>query len=212
MKKFVALLLALAMVFALCACGNSNSAAPKQDDAAESSQPSDNASENQSAADLSALKVGFIFLHDENSTYDLNFMNAAKEACETLGVESVFKTNIPEDQSCYEAAAELADAGCNIVFADSFGHEDYIIQAAKEFPEVQFCHSTGTKAHTEGLDNYHNAFASIYEGRYLAGVAAGLKLNEMIDNGDFAAEDAKIGYVGAFTYADVVLTLLSLSA
>ena len=204
MKKFVALLLALAMVFALCACGNSNSAAPKQDDAAESSQPSGNASENQSAADLSALKVGFIFLHDENSTYDLNFMNAAKEACETLGVESVFKTNIPEDQSCYEAAAELADAGCNIVFADSFGHEDYIIQAAKEFPEVQFCHSTGTKAHTEGLDNYHNAFASIYEGRYLAGVAAGLKLNEMIDNGDFAAEDAKIGYVGAFTYAEVV--------
>ena len=204
MKKFVALLLALAMVFALCACGNSNSAASKQDDAAESSQPSDNASENQSAADLSALKVGFIFLHDENSTYDLNFMNAAKEACETLGVESVFKTNIPEDQSCYEAAAELADAGCNIVFADSFGHEDYIIQAAKEFPEVQFCHSTGTKAHTEGLDNYHNAFASIYEGRYLAGVAAGLKLNEMIDNGDFAAEDAKIGYVGAFTYAEVV--------
>ena len=204
MKKFVVLLLALAMVFALCACGNSNSAAPKQDDAAESSQPSDNASENQSAADLSALKVGFIFLHDENSTYDLNFMNAAKEACETLGVESVFKTNIPEDQSCYEAAAELADAGCNIVFADSFGHEDYIIQAAKEFPKVQFCHSTGTKAHTEGLDNYHNAFASIYEGRYLAGVAAGLKLNEMIDNGDFAAEDAKIGYVGAFTYAEVV--------
>ena len=204
MKKFVALLLALAMVFALCACGNSNSAAPKQDDAAESSQPSDNASENQSAADLSAFKVGFIFLHDENSTYDLNFMNAAKEACETLGVESVFKTNIPEDQSCYEAAAELADAGCNIVFADSFGHEDYIIQAAKEFPKVQFCHSTGTKAHTEGLDNYHNAFASIYEGRYLAGVAAGLKLNEMIDNGDFAAEDAKIGYVGAFTYAEVV--------
>ena len=204
MKKFVALLLALAMVFALCACGNSNSAAPKQDDAAESSQPSDNASENQSAADLSALKVGFIFLHDENSTYDLNFMNAAKEACEALGVESVFKTNIPEDQSCYEAAAELADAGCNIVFADSFGHEDYIIQAAKEFLKVQFCHSTGTKAHTEGLDNYHNAFASIYEGRYLAGVAAGLKLNEMIDNGDFAAEDAKIGYVGAFTYAEVV--------
>ena len=109
MKKFVALLLALAMVFALCACGNSNSAAPKQDDAAESSQPSDNASENQSAADLSALKVGFIFLHDENSTYDLNFLNAAKEACEKLGVEFVMKKNVPEDNSCYEAAADLAD-------------------------------------------------------------------------------------------------------
>ena len=79
-----------------------------------------------------------------------------------------------------------------------------MIQAAKEFPDVQFCHSTGTKAHTEGLDNYHNAFASIYEGRYLAGVVAGLKLNEMIENGEFTAEEAKIGYVGAFTYAEVI--------
>ena len=96
------------------------------------------------------------------------------------------------------------DAGCNIIFADSFGHEDYIIQAAKEFPQVQFCHSTGTRAHTEGLSNYHNAFASIYEGRYLAGVAAGMKLNEMIDNGKITADQAKIGYVGAFTYAEVI--------
>ena len=90
------------------------------------------------------------------------------------------------------------------MFADSFGHEDFMIQAAKEFPDVQFCHSTGTRAHTEGLDNYHNAFASIYEGRYLAGVAAGMKLNEMIEAGEFSAEEAKIGYVGAFTYAEVV--------
>ena len=98
----------------------------------------------------------------------------------------------------------MADAGCSIVFADRFGHEDYMIQAAKEFPEVQFCHATGTKAHTEGLDNFHNAFASIYEGRFLAGIAAGLKLNEMIENGEFTADEAKIGYVGAFTYAEVV--------
>ena len=193
MKKFLALVLALVLALSLVACGGQTQ--PETPDV----DPDDG-----DATPAATVKVGFITLHDENSTYDLNFMNAAKEACETLGVESVFKTNIPEDQSCYEAAAELADAGCNIVFADSFGHEDYIIQAAKEFPEVQFCHSTGTKAHTEGLDNYHNAFASIYEGRYLAGVAAGLKLNEMIDNGDFAAEDAKIGYVGAFTYAEVV--------
>ena len=184
MKKFLAMILALAMVFALCACGSS----------AEKSASSD-------------LKVGFIFLHDENSTYDLNFINGAKEACAALGLSEdqfIFRTNIPEGQECYDAAAELADAGCSIVFADSFGHEDYMIQAAKEFPEVQFCHATGTKAHTEGLDNYHNAFASIYEGRYLAGIAAGLKLNEMIENGEFTAEEAKIGYVGAFTYAEVV--------
>ena len=98
----------------------------------------------------------------------------------------------------------MADGGCKIVFADSFGHEDYMIQAAKEFPDVQFCHSTGTKAHTEGLDNFHNAFASIYEGRFLAGVAAGMKLNEMIENGEITEDDCKIGYVGAYTYAEVV--------
>ena len=150
------------------------------------------------------VKAGFIFLHDENSTYDLNFINAAKEACESQGIEYVFKTGIPEGQECYEAACELADAGCNFVFADSFGHEDYMIEAAKEFPEVEFCHATGTKAHTEGLDNFHNAFASIYEGRYLAGIAAGMKLNEMIEAGDITAEEAKMGYVGAYTYAEVI--------
>ena len=155
-------------------------------------------------ADTSKVKVGFIFLHDENSTYDLNFLNAAKAACEKLGVEYLMKTNIDENEDCQEAAEQLADAGCDIVFADSFGHEDYMIEAAKEFPDVQFCHATGTKAHTEGLSNFHNAFASIYEGRYLAGVAAGLKLNEMIENGEFTAEEAKMGYVGAFTYAEVV--------
>ena len=188
MKKITALLLALVMVFALCACGGD-----------------DNKTEGGDADD--ALKVGFIFLHDENSTYDLNFMNAAKEACANLGLSEdqyIFKTNIDETQECYDAACELADAGCNIVFADSFGHEAFLMEAAKEFPEVQFCHATGTNAHTAGLDNFHNAFASIYEGRYLAGIAAGMKLNEMIDAGEFTAAEAKIGYVGAFTYAEVV--------
>ena len=188
MKKITALLLAMVMVFALCACSNNND--DKKDDDG-----------NKTASDI---KVGFIFLHDENSTYDLNFMNAAEAACKNLGVEYVFKKNIPEDQKCYDAAAELAEEGCNIIFANSFGHESYIIEAAKEFPDVQFCHSTGTLAHTENLSNYHNAFASIYEGRYLAGIAAGLKLNEMIANGDFTADEAKMGYVGAFTYAEVI--------
>ena len=150
------------------------------------------------------VKVGFIYLHDENSTYDLNFINAAKAACEELGVEFVEKKNIAETNDCYEAAVDLVDRGCDIVFADSFGHEPYMAQAAAEFPEVEFCHATGTTAHTAGLKNLHNAFASIYEGRYLAGVAAGLKLNEMIANGEFKANEAKIGYVGAYTYAEVI--------
>ena len=156
------------------------------------------------AEGAAAVKIGFIFLHDENSTYDLNFINGAKEACEKLGVEYILKLNIGESEACYEAAADLADGGCNIVFADSFGHEDYMIQAAKEYPNVQFCHATGTKAHTEGLANFHNAFASIYEGRYLGGVAAGLKLNQLIEEGKITAEQAKLGYIGAYTYAEVI--------
>ena len=208
MKKVLALLLALVMVLALVACASK----PANDTPAETpaeNTPAETPAENTPAETPAentevpeGFKVGFITLHDENSTYDLNFINAAKEACETLGVEYTLITNVPEGQECYDKAAELADAGCNIIFADSFGHEDYMIQAAKEFPNVQFCHSTGTKAHTEGLSNYHNAFASIYEGRYLAGVAAGMKLNEMIENGEFTADEAKMGYVGAFTYAE----------
>ncbi|MBR3158907.1 MAG: BMP family ABC transporter substrate-binding protein [Atopobiaceae bacterium] len=153
------------------------------------------------------FKVGLICLHDENSTYDLNFINGFKEAMSNLGIGEdsyLIKTNIDESDACYDAAAELVDAGCKVVFADSFGHEDYMIQAAKEFADVQFCHATGTKAHTEKLDNYHNAFASIYEGRFLAGVAAGLKLQEIAEAGKLKGKTPKMGYVGAYTYAEVV--------
>ena len=193
MKKFLAMLLALVMALSLVACGE------KKDDT------QGNGDGDSTAA---KVKVGFITLHDENSTYDKNFIDAAKEACANLGLvenEDYFiKTNVGETEQCAEVAADLVDAGCNIIFADSFGHEPYMIEVAKANPEVQFCHSTGTRAHTEGLANYHNAFASIYEGRYLAGIAAGLKLNAMIDAGDIKADEAKMGYVGAFTYAEVV--------
>ena len=206
MKKILSLALVLVMVLGLAACG-SKTEAPATTAAAAEAGETTAAAETQAPAAVADVKLGFIFLHDENSTYDLNFMNGAKEAIAALGLtedQYLFRTNIPEGQEAYDAACELADAGCNIIFADSFGHEDYIIQAAKEFPDVQFCHSTGTKAHTEGPSNYHNAFAAIYEGRYLAGVVAGLKLNEMIEKGEFTAEEAKMGYVGAFTYAEVV--------
>lgn len=180
MKKTLALVLALILSFSLLGCG---------------------AKSNE--VEQAPVKVGFIYLHDENSTYDLNFLNAAKEACEKMGVEAIHKTGIPEGQECYDAAAELVDEGCNIVFADSFGHEDYLIQAAQEYPNVQFCHATGTKAHTQNLPNFHNAFAAIYEGRFLGGVAAGMKLNEMIDSGKITSDQAKVGYIGAYPYAEV---------
>ena len=202
MKKIIALLLALVMVIGLVACGaKEEAAAPAATEAAPAA--------TEGAQETSNFKAGFIFLHDENSTYDLNFMNAAKEACEALGVEYVVKVNIGESEACYDAAAELVDEGCTYIFADSFGHEPYMLQAAQEFPEVQFCHATGTQAHTAGVANYHNAFANIFEGRFLGGVAAGLKLNEMIEAGEFTAEEAKVGYIGAFPYAEVISGMTS---
>ena len=163
--------------------------------------------------DDGTITVGFIALHDDNSTYDKNFLDAIREACENKNIPSknlVIRTGIPEDQTCYDTAADLVDQGCDVIFADSFGHEDFVLRAAREFPEVQFCHATGTQAHTAGVSNFHNAFASIYEGRYLAGVAAGMKLVEMYEAGELESNNydeqgnIKIGYVGAYTYAEVI--------
>ncbi len=155
--------------------------------------------------DYSKVKVGLICLHDTNSTYDKNFIDSMEEARVALGLREdqvLVRTGIGEDSTCYQTASEMVNAGCNVIFADSFGHEDYMIQAAREFPSVQFHHATGTKAHTEKLSNYHNGFASIYEGRYLAGVVAGLKLKDMKEKDPKVA--SKVGYIGAFTYAEVI--------
>ncbi len=199
MKKILAILLAGLMVFSLAACGNLGGG----DALTESPLPATELVKDFEVKD--DFKIGFICLHDEKSTYDKNFLDAADEAIKALGLtesQYIIKKNIPEGKECYEAAADLVDQGCTIIFANSFGHEDFMLQAAKEFPEVEFCHATGFKAHLEGVKNYHNAFASIYEGRYLAGIAAGMKLKEMM-----AADSTivpKMGYVGAFTYAEVI--------
>lgn len=161
--------------------------------------------------DSAKLKVGLILLHPAaSSTYDKNFKEAMDAAKEKLGFELVVKEDIPEGDECEKTAKKLAEDGCDIVFADSFGHEDYMISAAQEYPDVEFCHATGVRAHevntrpTNPIKNYHNAFASIYEGRYLAGIVAGQKMNEDIAAGKYTAEEAKIGYVGAFSYAEVI--------
>ncbi|MBO4323224.1 MAG: BMP family ABC transporter substrate-binding protein [Clostridia bacterium] len=192
MKKLLAMLLTLALaITAFAACGTTDSGSSD----GEGKKP---------------VKVGLICLHDENSTYDKNFIDAFNAACAAKGVTAVIKTGVPEGTQCYDEAADMADDGVKLVFADSFGHEPYMIQAAKEFKDVQFFHATGTQAHTVQLANYHNAFASIYEGRYLAGVAAGAKLAEMYNDGVLTSDNydadgnVKVGYIGAFTYAEVI--------
>ncbi len=163
--------------------------------------------------------AALICLHGEGSSYDKNFIDAFKAACEAKGLtedQYTIVVDIPEDTACYDKAAELADAGYKAIFADSFGHEKFMIQAAREFPDVQFCHATGTAGGFALTDdtsddapaNFHNAFASIYEGRYLAGVAAGLKLIDLYGE-DITAEESKIGYVGAWPFAEVKSGLTS---
>ncbi|MBO5293964.1 MAG: BMP family ABC transporter substrate-binding protein [Clostridia bacterium] len=205
-KKLLSLGLAVLMIATMCVAFSAcNSTVDPDENLTESPLPAVAVKKDfEIPADF---KIGFILLHDELSTYDANFINAALAVKEALGLtdeQVIFKKNVDESNACYDAAKDLVDAGCKIIFADSFGHESFMIKAAKEFTNVQFCHATGTMAHTEKLPNFHNAFASIYQGRYLAGVAAGLKLNEMIDEGKITADKAKMGYVGAFTYAEVI--------
>ena len=190
MKKILALVLSFLMIASFAGCGEKKGS-----------------STDTKTADYSALKVGLITLHDDSSTYDKNFIDAMYRALDNLGMKKeqlVLYTGVAETEDCYNKAKECATQGCNVVFADSFGHEDYVIQAAGEFADVKFCHATGTKAHTVNLDNFSNAFASIYEGRYAAGIAAGMKLNEMIKAGKITADKAVMGYVGAYTYAEVM--------
>ena len=207
MKKILALILTVAMLFAFAACGgkttdnNGGEASVVTADLLPVPEVTKDFEVN------SDFKIGVILLHDENSTYDLNFINAILDVKKAFGLSDeqvILKRNVDESNKCYEEAKDLAVKGCKVVFADSFGHETYLIQAAKEYPDVQFCHATGTMAHTENLANFHNAFASIYEGRYLAGIAAGMKLNELKETGKLKGSAPVMGYVGAFTYAEVI--------
>lgn len=197
------LALVTALVIGLVACNN-------DEDAKEIELPAYDGIVNPDYSGVtikSDFKIGVICLHDDSSTYDKNFIEAANKAISELGLTSnniIFKTGISETSKCKDAAEELVNAGCDVIFADSFGHESFIKEVAAAHPEVEFCHATGVMAESSGLNNFHNAFASIYEGRYLAGVAAGLKLNEMIANGTIKENEAKMGYVGAFTYAEVI--------
>ena len=181
MKKFASLLLVLCMVLGLV---------PAMADGISADE----------------IKIGMICIGDENEGYTANHINGLRKALETLGISEsqvVFKYNIPETEAAYEAAVDLAEQGCNIIFANSFGHESYVFLAASEYPEIEFCHATGTSASSTGLDNTHNYFTAIYEARYVTGIVAGMKLNQMIAEGKITAEQAKIGYVGAFPFEEV---------
>lgn len=210
MKKVFSVLLVLVLVIGLATgCSSStkdtgNEAATTEPTKAESAEATD---PTEAATEGANIKVGIIYIGDENEGYTAAHMAGIDQMIETLGLSKdqvIAKTNIGEDEAAYDAVVDLAEQGCNIIFANSFGHEDYMIQAAIEFSEVQFCHATGYQAASSSLPNMHNYFTAVYESRYVSGVVAGLKLNEMIESGKITADKAKMGYVGAYPYAEVV--------
>ena len=206
-KRLLAMLLAGAMVFGLAACGGGNE--PAETPAGETPAAETPAGETPAAEDKT-IKVGMVCIGDENDQgYTYNFMRGVEEATAQLAeqgitVEWTFKTNILEDSGCEDANIELADAGCQIIINNSYGFESYMLKVAPDYPEIEFISCTNQASAVDDLANTHNAFANIYEGRYLAGVAGGMKLQQMIDEGTITADQAVIGYVGAFPFAEVV--------
>ena len=212
-KRIFALLLAAAMVLGLCACGQSvggsaqDAAATTAPEAAGSNAAAAEAgSTTEPAAAGDVLKVGFVYIGDETEAYTANFIAAEKAIADTYGdkVECISKYNVAED-AVEDPVRELCDAGCGIIFTTSFGYGAVVKELASEYPDVQFCQATCSDAAQDPVvSNYHNYMGEIYQGRYIAGIVAGMKLQEMIDNGTITADQAKIGYVAAFAYAEVI--------
>lgn len=217
MKKVLALLLVLVLAIGMfAACGTDSGNNEETKDTAnnatteggnDETKPSE---ENGNNTEGKTLKVGMICIGDENDQgYTYNFYRAKDSVTEKMAAKGVtldwnIITNIGEDDGCTDACVELAEAGCDVVICNSYGHEPYMLKAAPDYPNVQFIGCTNLNSQFAGLDNCHNAFANIYEGRYLAGVVAGMKVQQLIDEGTITADEAVIGYVGAFPYAEVI--------
>ena len=183
-KRMLALLMAGVLILSLAACGGGETKPTGEDAQGAGVKASD-------------LKVGLILIGEADDAYNKNHIEGMQAACETLGLnydtQVVVKTNVKEDATCSDAIDELLDAGCKAIFAGSFGHEQYMVEAAANSPNVQFCHATGYQSASDNLDNTHNYFAKIFEARYLAGIAAGMK-----------TETNRLGYVAAKPFAEVI--------
>ncbi len=205
MKKLIALLLALVMVFALAACGSSEEPADTSTPADTNEWPEPLPREARDPIAVADLKVGVILVHDENSGYDMAHIDGVNGAAKALGIadsQIIFKYNVPEDETCYDTAVDLAEQGCHIIISDSYGHQSFMMQAAAEYPEIIFVAATGDTAAYEPVVNVVNVFPYTFQSRYVSGVVAGMKLAELIEAGE--VEDPYVGYVGAYPYAEVV--------
>lgn len=203
MKKLLVILLCFVMVFSLASCAN-NSAGENTVNPGNGTNPPDNGNgegntdpNDSGDITLENIKIGFVHISDPSDKgYTYNHDLGTKNMQETLGLRDdqiINKYNTPESSACDTAIRELVDAGCHIIFATSFGFEDYMKAIAADYPEIEFCHATGYQAKDSGLDNFHNYFGNIFEARYLSGIAAGLK-----------TQTNKLGYVSAMPFAECI--------
>ena len=216
MKKFILLLVVLAMVIVpFAGCSQQAQETPATESVAQEStaqeSPAEASAAEAPAAD--AVKIGVILVHDENTGYDSAHIEGIRKAAATAGFaddQIIWKYNIAEDESCYDTATDLVEQGCGYIFSDSYGHQSYMQQAASENPDVTFVSMTGDTAALSKLPNFKNAFNDTYQSRYVSGVVAGMKLAELVaddkvaDSNKDADGNIKLGYVGAFPYAEVV--------
>ena len=176
MKKILALVLALVMVFGLVACGGETGT-------------------NEGTANNADFKVGAIYINSKSDTAGYTFAHhtGITTAMKSLGMDTdsqlFIVDNVPEDkQAVLDAIDTLVGEGANIIFGISFGYIEAMAEAAEEYTDVVFSHGTGYLANETNFNNY---FGRIYQARYLAGIAAGLKSLELGND--------NVGYVAAHT-------------
>lgn len=232
MKKLLGIVLAGAMVLGLAACGEASgtpaaassgkpaSTAASSEKPAATTAPASTSAKSETTApettitgDASAIKIGAIMVGDATESYTKaheDGIRAAAAACGISEDQIEWKERIEETEDCFDSAKQLVADGCTLIISNSYGHQDFIDQAAGEFPDVNFVAMTGDFAAISGKSNLFNAFTHVYESRYVSGVVAGMKLQELIDkdmipaSGYDADGNIKIGYVGAYPYAEVV--------
>jgi len=137
--------------------------------------------------DVTELKVGMVLIGSQDDGFSGAHYKGLEGMKEALGLKDeqvLYKFNVPENAECDAALRELVDAGCQIIFGNSWGFMNFMEEIADEYPDVIFSHCSGYK--NNGV-NFNNYFGRIYQARYLSGIAAGLK-----------TATNKIGYVAAW--------------
>ena len=153
------------------------------------------------------ITVGFVYDGDESTPYTATFIKAQKAAERKLGdrIRVIVKNNTHSELGGEEAIAELVSEGCDLIFTSSIGYREAARKYAGLHPDIQFCQATAPDANEDPVyETYHTFMGEIYQGRYISGVIAGMKLNQMLEEGIIRPEEAKVGYVAAYPYTEVI--------